>query len=194
MMNFGRDHARHVAWASAAQPRSDRNVLFGADRERNRITLHRSTQSRLPEHLAGFGADREEIAVEIAGECDSTSGGEYGREKRRALLDRPVLLQSAYIVCRQLSDLAPGVRHFEKPAVAGSATRILLEFHLATRHDHATLAQRDDQLCGCGMVAHRLPVVATLGARTNLNPLPDLLLEDVAAVRRFARLGVDVRE
>ena len=44
------------------------------------------------------------------------------------------------------------------------------------------------------MIAHRLPVVSAFGARTGLNPLADLLLEDVAAISRLAGLRIDAGE
>ena len=44
------------------------------------------------------------------------------------------------------------------------------------------------------MVAHGLPVVAAFRAGTDLQPLPDLLLEDVIAVRGLARLRIDPGE
>src|SRR5260370_33777927 len=44
------------------------------------------------------------------------------------------------------------------------------------------------------MEAHRLPVMAALRAGTDLKPLADLLLQDVAAVCWFSSLGVDVGE
>ena len=44
-----------------------------------------------------------------------------------------------------------------------------------------------------GMIAHRLPVVAALGARAGGDPLVDLLLEDVAAIGGPAGLAIDVR-
>ena len=61
-------------------------------------------------------------------------------------------------------------------------------------HLHAALAQRNDELAGSRMVAHGLPVVAAFGAGTGLNPLAGLLLEDVAAIGRLARLRIDPRE
>ena len=128
-MNFRRDYARHVAWASAAQSRGDRNVLFAVDRKCDWIALHGRPEPRLPKHLAGLNVDSEEIAVEIADEGHSAGGGEHGREKRGALLDRPVLLQGAHVVGRQFADIAPGARHFDKPAVPRPAARILLELH-----------------------------------------------------------------
>src|SRR6185369_12123244 len=112
--------------------------------------------------------------------------GEHRSEKRRALLDRPVLLQGADIVGRQLADIAVGARHFEKAAVPGAAARILFEFHFAARHAHATLAQRDDQLRRLRVITHRLPVVAALGAGTDVEPMSDLLLQYVAAISRFS--------
>ena len=50
------------------------------------------------------------------------------------------------------------------------------------------------ELTRARMVAHRLPVVPALRARARLHPLPDLLLEDVAAIRRLAGLRIDARE
>ena len=44
------------------------------------------------------------------------------------------------------------------------------------------------------VVAHRLPVVAAFGARARLDPLLDLLLDDVVAVGRRAGLRIDLVE
>src|SRR5262245_42000273 len=44
------------------------------------------------------------------------------------------------------------------------------------------------------MVAHGLPVVATFRTGTRLYPLPDLLLEDVTPIRRFAGSRIDARK
>src|SRR6266567_5653654 len=44
------------------------------------------------------------------------------------------------------------------------------------------------------MIAHGLPVVSTLRAGTDLKPLADLLLQDVAAIRWLTGLSVDVSE
>src|SRR4051812_27217663 len=120
-MNFGRDDTGHVAWASTAQSRGDRNVLFAVDGKRDWIALHGCPESRLPKHLAGLNVDSEEIAIEIAHECDSARSGEHRGEKRRALLDGPVLLQGAHIVGGQFADVAVRARHFEKTAVPRSA-------------------------------------------------------------------------
>src|SRR5262245_4328023 len=44
------------------------------------------------------------------------------------------------------------------------------------------------------MITHRLPVMATFGARTRLNPLSDLLLEYVASISRLTGLRIDPRK
>src|SRR5262245_2449612 len=44
------------------------------------------------------------------------------------------------------------------------------------------------------MVAHGLPVMATLGAGTNLKPLANLLFQDVTAVGWFSRTCLDTGE
>ena len=41
------------------------------------------------------------------------------------------------------------------------------------------------------MVAHGLPVVPALGARTAVDPLADLVIDDVLAVHRRARLRIE---
>ena len=64
----------------------------------------------------------------------------------------------------------------------------------AAHHLHATPAERNDELIGSRMIAHRLPVVSAFGARTRLNPFADLLLEDVAAIRWLSCLRIDARE
>src|SRR5262245_42760322 len=44
------------------------------------------------------------------------------------------------------------------------------------------------------MVAHGLPVMATLGAGTDLKPLPELLLQDIGPVCWLSRLRIDSGE
>src|SRR6187551_3832876 len=41
---------------------------------------------------------------------------------------------------------------------------------------------------------HRLPVVAAFRARATLHPLADCRLDDVGAIARLARLGIDAIE
>src|SRR5690606_28316202 len=55
----------------------------------------------------------------------------------------------------------------------------------------AALADRDDQLVGGPVVAHCLPVVTAFRARAAVDPLSDLVLEDVAPVARFAGRRID---
>src|SRR5207245_1675070 len=58
-------------------------------------------------------------------------------------------------------------------------------------HLHTASTERNDELAGAGIITHRLPVVSALGAGTRRNPLPHLLLEDVAAISWLARHGVN---
>src|SRR5205085_1387383 len=85
-------------------------------------------------------------------------------------------------------------RHFEVAPLPGNSAGAFLEVDGPSHHLHAATAERNNELIGPRMVAHRLPVMSAFGARTGLNPFSDLLLEDVAAISRLARLRIDVRE
>ena len=151
-------------------------------RERHREALHRRAEPRLPEHRAGLHVERAEAAIEIADERDPAGGRQHRGEERRALLDAPHLLHRRDIVGRQLADVAVRARHLEEAPIrvvppAPSFSSILRPD--ISMHDWLSGMISD---VGRRVVAHRLPVVAALGARARLDPLLDLLLDDVGAV------------
>ena len=86
----------------------------------------------------------------------------------------------------------PGISRKRRSPAA--AARAFLELDFPPGHLHAALAQRNDQLIRPRMVAHRLPVVPAFRARTRREPLPDALLQDVAAVSRLPGLRIDARK
>src|SRR5258708_12313692 len=94
MMNFGRDHARHVARTPATQACGHSNVVSAGNRERNREALHRRSQARLPECPAGLDVHGLEIAIQITDKGDASASQEHPSEKRAPLLDRPLLLHA----------------------------------------------------------------------------------------------------
>src|SRR5690606_28977194 len=74
-------------------------------------------------------------------------------------------------------------------AARAAAARTLLDRLRADRD--AALRQRNDHLPRRTVEAHRLPVVAALGARAAVDPLADLVLDDVLPVARPAGLAVE---
>ena len=163
--------------------------------ERHRESLHRRAEPRLPENLAGLHVERAEVAIEIADERDAAGRREHRREERRALLVAPELLHRSRRRRRRACR-----RCRPSPASRRSGDRRRCRRRLPSIrssrpvHLHARLAERNDQRRGRRVVAHRLPVVAALGARARLDPLLDLLLDDVGAIGRHAGLRIDAIE
>src|SRR5262249_10868353 len=110
----------------------------------------------------------------------------------RMLLERPFLLHRLDVISRKLADIAAGVRHFMKTTVTGRPARAFLEFNLSTVHFETALAERNDELSSRLVIAHRLPIMAALGAGTNADPFSGLGLCDVRTVCRLAALRVDL--
>jgi hypothetical protein len=74
IVNVRKDRARHVARAAAAEAGGDGDILFAADAERYRKTLHRCAEAGLPQRFSGVDVDGAEDSVEIADERDAASG------------------------------------------------------------------------------------------------------------------------
>src|SRR5690606_16397527 len=125
-------------------------------------------------HVDGF-----ELAIEIADERDAAARRQHGREERRALLERPQLVERTRLVSGELADVAIRARHLEEPAVRARATAARDALDLARPHLDAALAQRDDDALRRHVVARGLPIVTTLGARARLHPLAHLVRDDV---------------
>ena len=188
MPDLRRDGARHLPRAAAAEPGRHRDVLLAVHREADRETLHGRRQPRIPEDLARLHVEGAEVAIEIADKRQAAGGRQHRGEERRALLVAPQLLHRADVVGGQLADVALRPGHLEEPAIRGDAAAALAELDLPAHDLHARLAQRNDQRVGRLVVAHRLPVVPAFGARARLNPLLDLLLDDVGPIGRHAGL------
>ena len=84
--------------------------------------------------------------------------------------------------------------HLKEAPVRGGAARAFLEIRLAPEHFHAGLAERNDELRRCRVIAHGLPVVPAFGRGTRLHPRFRTLLDDIVAVVHLARLLVDAVE
>ena len=89
MVNLGRDGSGYLARAASAKTRSDSDVLPAANAERNRVSLRRSSQSRLPQCLASLDINGSEYAIQIADECYAACRGKHRGEEGCALLERP---------------------------------------------------------------------------------------------------------
>ena len=149
------------------------------------------TQARLPQRLSRPHVEGAEGAIEVADEADTARGRHHRRQERRTLFAAPHFLHRLHVIGGELADVAVAPGHLEEPAIRTRAARAVGEFELPARHLHARLAERNDQQTGTGVIAHRLPVVAALSARTRRHPLTRLLLQDVGAVRRRAGLRID---
>ncbi len=168
--------------------------MLAVDGEADREALHRRREPRLPDDAAVAHVDGLEAAVEIAGEGDAAGRRQHGRQERRALLERPGLLERVDVERGELADVAVRARHrIEAPigAAAAAAARDLLDGLRAQRG--AALAERNDQLPRRRVEAHRVPVLAAGRARARVDPLADLVLEDVGPVARPARLAIEAR-
>ncbi len=138
--------------------------------------------------------DRLEAAVEIAHERHAAAGRQHAREERGALLQRPGLLESVDVECRELADVAVRARHLVVLAVgaaAAAAARLLLDRLRAQRH--AALAERNEHLARRAVKAHRVPVLAASRARARVDPLTHFGVEDVRAIARRAGLAIEAR-
>ena len=127
---------------------------------------------RAPQHLAVPHVNRLELAIEVADKRHAPGRREHGGQERCALLQRPRFLHAVHVEGCELADVAIGAWHLiEAPvgAAAAATARDLLDLLRANRD--AALAERNDQLVGGLVVAHRLPVVSTLGARAPVDPL-----------------------
>src|SRR5439155_13729748 len=96
-----------------------------------------------------------------------------------------------HVVRGELADVSFSARHLEEAAVRRGAARSVRVLDLPAAHLHARLAQWSHERAARREVAHRLPVVAALRARTRIDPLPRRLLENVGAILRRAALGID---
>ena len=79
--HVGKDCARDVARAAAAQACGDGDVLFAGDAEGYGEALHRGAEARLPQRFSGAGVDGAEDAVDVSDESDAAGGGENGGEE-----------------------------------------------------------------------------------------------------------------
>src|SRR5690606_3219877 len=191
-LDLGRDQVRHEARASAAEPGRDRDVLLAVDLVADREALHRRREARLPDDAAVAHVDRFELAVEVADEHEAAGRRQRGGQERRALLERPRLLHRVDVEGAEPADVAVAARHLvEAPvrAAGAAAARTLLDGLRADRD--AALRERDDHLPRRTVEAHRLPIVAALGARAAVDPLSDLVLDDVLSVARPSGFTVE---
>src|SRR4029078_751442 len=74
-LDFRRDRSRHVARTAAAESSRHRDVLLVADGKRDRETLHRGTEPRLPSDLSGLHVECAEAPIEIADEGEAAGRG-----------------------------------------------------------------------------------------------------------------------
>lgn len=70
--NIRQDSSRHIPGAAAAEACRDGDVLFAADAERYRKSLHRRPQANLPERFTGTYVNGAEVAINIAHKGQAT--------------------------------------------------------------------------------------------------------------------------
>src|SRR5207247_8453514 len=92
MLDFRRNDRRYVARTAAAETGRNGDVLMAARTERDRETLHRGAEPRLPEHLAGAHVVCAEVAIQIAHERQATRSGQHARQIRGPLFVAPDFL------------------------------------------------------------------------------------------------------
>ncbi len=128
--------------------------------------------------------------VEIPGEDEPARGRQRSRQERGRLLDAPDLVQGSHVVGGELSlcILLPG--HFKPGPSGGVSSRALLQDDLPGHDLHAGLTQRDHESLGPRMVGSRVPVVSPGGGWADREPLIELYLPDVRAVREGSRLSI----
>ena len=103
----------------------------------------------------------------------------------------PDLLHRSHVVSSQFADVLVAARHVFEHAIAAAAACAFRQGDFTRREVHARLAQGRDQQTGRRVVAHRLPVLTALGARTNGDRLAELHLVDVGSVSRHTGLRID---
>ena len=173
MLDLRRDRPRHAARAAAAEPRRDRDVLLAAGAERDRESLHRRAEPRLPQHFAGLDVEGAEVAIEIADEGDAAARSSAPRSgtARAARGSTPPSSSSRRRrrACRRCRRCRASRRSGGRRAVPPRALR-------RTRPCAPTISMHDwlsgmISSRGRRVIAHRLPVVAALGARARRHPL-----------------------
>src|SRR5262249_1910786 len=103
----------------------------------------------------------------------------------------PDLLHRSHVVSRELADISVCVRHRQKLAIPCRSAGRRAEIHFTGGKLHAGLAERHDQSPGGLMIAHRLPVLASLRARANLDWLAELHFENGGAISWRPGLRID---
>src|SRR6266849_4284259 len=191
MVDIRQDCAGDVPRAAAAESCGDGDILFAADAERYGEALHGSAESNLPEGFSCVHVDGAEVAVEVADERDASVRRKHGGQKRGPLLQAPDLFHGLDVEGGEFPHVAVGAWHFVKLAVARRPARSLRELDFASGHFHTALAERNDEPRGSGVIAHRLPVVATFGAGAGWSPFADFLLHDVGTIGELAGLVID---
>src|SRR5262252_3427302 len=190
-MNVRRNRCRHQTRTAAAVACRHGDVLPAVDAERDRESLDRRAEARLPQDLACLRVERAEHAIEIADEHDAAGSRNRRGHERRALRVRPVLLHRPNVERAEFADVAVAAGHLvEAPSGAAAAAAALLLLDFLRAHLETALAKRDDQLIVRLVVRRCWPVMPALGARTTLHPHAELLFEDVRAIRRAAGLRI----
>src|SRR5690606_9860273 len=133
--------------AAAAETGRDRYVLTAIDGERDRKSLHRGREPRLPQGPAGPDVDRAKRAIQIADEGDASCRRQHRREERRPLLERPGLPHGVDVEGGQLADVAVRARHLVEAPIRAAGTPAAGGLRNRLRADReAALADRNDQL------------------------------------------------
>ena len=133
-------------------------------------------------------------AVEIADEGDAAAGGKHRGQEWRTLLEGPGFRHVLGVVGDELAHVPVRAGHeIEYLRCRGAATA-QFDVHIMAAHQHAALAERNDQKIGWRIVAGGLPVVAAFRAWAGRDPLIGLLVQDVLAIGDLAGLGIDLAE
>src|ERR1019366_1991083 len=172
--------------AATAKTRRNRHVLLAASTEGQRKPLHRCAEPRFPQRLAGLHVDRAEYTIHVADKRHAARCRQYRSHEWNVLADRPQFLERFHVIRRELTHVP--VRAWGSIEPARSTARAAAAFFqvdLLRVHLLAAFGDRNDQLVGAGMVAHRMPVVAAFRRGATLDPLAHLLLHDVVAIVRL---------
>src|ERR1051325_3434674 len=127
MVHIRGDRGRYLRRAAAAETGGNGEILLAIDRESDGESLNRGSKPGLPDCLAGLYVEGPELAIKVADESDSTSRRKHRRQKRRALLDGPVLFHRLHVEGSQLADVPVRAGHFDKAPQSGRAAGAFLE-------------------------------------------------------------------
>ena len=136
----------------------DRDVLLSVDRVGHRTGANTGAEVLLPQHLAILGIDRPEVAMQVAGEHQITTGGQRATIERQVFLDAPDLLLLDRIPGNEFTEIS--ARAFLGREFSTEVEHAALVRDITDRPVHADVVGRHIDEAGSRIIRHRLPVLA----------------------------------